>query len=745
MERVHKDRLKNVARNKTVVKKVNEVVNNCNRIYTYTLQFIKLFIISKYDAHVIEELDKSIKDDIDKPIINDPNIMDFEDDIDVLIYNRSNKKKKKKKKKKIKKERGLFTPQFIRYAIQTVTSTIDNRGRVANNDPILDELEEFYNNEFSELVGGYKPLRTNITHILFDAMTVEILTSYKNNVWMHFIQRVKRYINSMYLYNFNKKYYYLLDTKNKKDEEKYETLKKDLMKEVNIIKLAVLGIDISDNTFNNTVLINYRNSIKHLRKTLIPPLKKSLPEDLKIDPYKFVYSMLYMNNEYERLGISSHNMLPLRHSFSPRNILIDTSVIVETFCSENKAALYKDIQINAVDIWKLFLKEKVTRNHPNSKYMFNNVINTNGFTVSIHKADQDRINKKIQSHSHIKGSKQVINKDGIIKDEDEDIIDDEEDNDSNEEDEDNNEEDEIKPTIIPKKKKDDEIPYIHNLDTTTLTGLVNKIKIGGDPGVNNEMTFISEDGKKLILSAAQRRFETKITLNKQKRRDHLEKNPLIKKLIEDFTVNGKTNNYNKFKEYIRTRNILYNQVEKYYQLEFHRRLKWHTYISTQKWEHKLIDTITKFFGTEVNGTYNKDDIVIGIGDWSINQAFKGCMPSKGMGLKRLFKKHFKNTVSVVEKYTSKVCSKCKHNVEYYTKVTESATYKGKNKSYVHGLLCCTNKNCSKLWNRDINAATNILQILLGHIYTHKRPLYYEGTPLKAIRREIIKQGLLINF
>ena len=151
----------------------------------------------------------------------------------------------------------------------------------------------------------------------------------------------------------------------------------------------------------------------------------------------------------------------------------------------------------------------------------------------------------------------------------------------------------------------------------------------------------------------------------------------------------------------------------HYKLKDYRKYNWYTYINNQKSERKLIDTIKDTYG---------EKIIIGIGDWCPDKQMKNFVPTKGIGLRRLLEKHFM-VYLVDESYTSKVCHECKHETEYFKKVVNQPTFK-LNKTFVHGLLVCKNKNCSKLWNRDTNGAKNIRLILKTHINGLKRPAGY---------------------
>jgi hypothetical protein len=538
-----------------------------------------------------------------------------------------------------------------------------------------------------------------------------MLKNYTNNIQLHFIQRVYKYITEIFLYKFKKKNQELFNNKKKE----YEKKEKEFLKIVWVIKRKVIDIDVPDTPINNEVINIFQNKINKLKSDLIPPIVKHVCYDLKADPNKFIFKMIFMNNVFEKLEIKQNNMFPLRHSFVPKSIFLDTNCISEILGYEN-------INENAIDIWKTFFNKRVTgveEVNNNSYYRFNEEISTNGYDVSIHRADKQAVlRKKTKFGRKIETPDVVDVKLNVITDMNNevkvelkiDILDIKED----------------KPRDPP--NIDVETKYISDLKKKQLKELKDAeyILLAVDPGKNNLLTMIDEHGKTLTYSSVQERFETKITLNNKKREDFLNQHPIIKKKIEEFVLCAATTDVDKFKEYIKARHKLYYEVEKFYQEPTHRRLKWHKYISTQKSQHKLIETIKETYGVKIDGEdkYDSSKILIGIGDWNEDKCLKNCMPTRGASLRRLLSRAFR-TYLIEERYTSKTCSKCKHETEYYTKVIEQPTFK-LNKSYIHGLLCCTNKNCSKLWSRDINAAINILIILKGHINDGERPPYYDG-------------------
>ena len=395
--------------------------------------------------------------------------------------------------------------------------------------------------------------------------------------------------------------------------------------------------------------------------------------------------MIYINNKLEKLESTTNNMFPLNHNFVPKNISLDTACIVDILAEENVGYYRSNINKCEKKIWNEFFKHKLTKKYKKSKskFIFNSLIVTDGYSVSIVEATPEYI--KAKKTKYIKKTKEekAINSEKTKK--------------------------------ANKQKKLDEIKYISNIKKDELK----KLKLSGykligiDPGKHNLLQLIDETGKKLSYTCSQRRFETKITLNEQKRKKLLENNIKVKTEIEKFTLSGKTTNFKDFKKYIKARYKMVNRVMSHYKLKDYRKYNWHAYINNQKSEYKLINLIKKTYG---------EKIIIGIGDWCPDKQMKNFVPTKGIGLRRLLEKHFK-VYLVDESYTSKVCHECKHETEYFKKVVDQPTFK-LDKKFVHGLLVCQNKNCSKLWNRDINGSTNILLILNSHINGQKRPVGY---------------------
>ena len=70
-----------------------------------------------------------------------------------------------------------------------------------------------------------------------------------------------------------------------------------------------------------------------------------------------------------------------------------------------------------------------------------------------------------------------------------------------------------------------------------------------------------------------------------------------------------------------------------------------------------------------------------------------------------------------------MCSICKEEIgrcEKFQIRKNPKLYKSGN-ILVHGLISC--KNCSNVWNRDVNGASNIYKIAYNAIHKKERPSY----------------------
>ena len=90
-----------------------------------------------------------------------------------------------------------------------------------------------------------------------------------------------------------------------------------------------------------------------------------------------------------------------------------------------------------------------------------------------------------------------------------------------------------------------------------------------------------------------------------------------------------------------------------------------------------------------------------------------------------------------ETCTTISCSSCRRKECYNKCLPCQEPKKAAKNRKIHGLKQCT--HCSKLWNRDFNAACNILYAFFGYYFNNKRPSYlkklgrrHDGTSSSAM-------------
>ena len=207
--------------------------------------------------------------------------------------------------------------------------------------------------------------------------------------------------------------------------------------------------------------------------------------------------------------------------------------------------------------------------------------------------------------------------------------------------------------------------------------------------------MLDDEYNKLRYTAPQRRFES----NKKRNSIVLQKEKIKNNIIEEETKlskkNCKTNNINKFKEYIKEKLILNDKLKEFYENELMRKMKWRSFICKRRSEDKLLNNIEKKFG-------KSNDILISYGNWNNSKQMKNIIPTLGLGMRKIIHKKF-DIVLFDEFKTSQLCSKCNNELKNYNSL--------------HRVLVCSNcksdgcesKNITFI-NRDINACKNMLDL-----------------------------------
>lgn len=580
---------------------------------------------------------------------------------------------------------------FIKYCI-TSLGTRDNRGKKITVTPLLLEIQAFYSTDFQPINNHQKYQLNNLSYTLpYVCSSIEV--SIKNNIKEHFIKRLSKFI-SIFGGNYYEEHY---------TGELTDRNSKEYKKEKNSLLYKVKKCIIENKPQEiPTIMIGWYNTIKD--KIIPNNIDKSMAYDCKANPYKYISISYYLNCEFEKHNdiiykeieqwkkkvakarkdntIKKYNdkikelnckiiklfqLIPLRNSCVPKYLFIDSATLVNAIGDTgNKGELLEELKTNRNKIWNTYFN----MNKPIFKlkdYKFNYTLVTDGIGCSLHfKHKNYKENKKDNANNF----------------------------------------------------ESNDLDYIDDLSDEQIEEFKNKKIVTADPGKKYLLYMIDDENKVLKYSSSQRNMESLNTRNKRiKNKNKKQHQEIIDAETELSKYNCKTNNYEKFKEYIKEKYKCNKIIKKYYEEELNRKLNWRSKTYRQKSEDKFLNNIENTYG-------NKDDILICIGDWSNKNTIKGLSSTMGIGLKRLVAKKY-NTVLLDEYNTSKLCCNC--HKENDNKVINSKS--------LFRLLTCKHCNdgsfenlnnpslkCSKFLNRDINSCVNMQCIVKAYLTENrKRP------------------------
>lgn len=181
---------------------------------------------------------------------------------------------------------------------------------------------------------------------------------------------------------------------------------------------------------------------------------------------------------------------------------------------------------------------------------------------------------------------------------------------------------------------------------------------------------------------------------------------------ERLLVGQKTTSLGNFTQYISTSSQVYWSLSNHYSQRIFRKLKLDAKFVNQKADAHLTNKLIKKFDTKI----------LVMGDWGAQNS-KYHEPIRGRGVRQMLRSKGFDVRLIDEYKSSKFCPTCAANVETFKRVKNPRPYKRATMPTVisHGLLRCTNQSCmeqpsgytvvSKLWNRDLLACLNFRHIL----------------------------------
>jgi hypothetical protein len=597
--------------------KITNAVIKCNKIVINTLMFIKLYLLDYFEKN-------NKLPEIDKVFVNSC--------MKILCNESASGRPPKKEVKELK-----------------------------------DKLTAFYNSDYKPLIADTDLDYTHLNTVL-DYLTIGIITMYENNIKLHYVEYIERYVNIVW----KKKETIGKIKEENKDEEKQKELVNEFCRQLRKIKTDILEI-----TTEYKSDVKYHNWIKEIKKTTTPNKNKyqkdSLYYDLQCNPQDYLPCMIRMMKEVEKDKVMIYNVFPMRNDIIMKSIKLDTTTLVHLLFTQKQGnktdyLLEGNLKKYENEIWEFFFRtERQCFKKP--KYTFHHMIETDGVSCSILMLRNDLIGKRIPNIKIGSNSEQYID------------------------------------------------------ELSDYTNIKNKKIVCIDPGKTDILYCVDDDNKdanEFRYTQDSRRKECKIKkyakIILEFKKEKIDGKTIIEYETELSKLNRKTLKIKNFKEYIKKKSEINNKLYKFYEKYIFRKLKLNGYINRKKNEQKLINNFKKIFG-------KPEETIVIFGDFEQKQHMKYKEAIKGKGMRTLFRQNNYKTYLVDEFRTSCMCSICKTEIgrcEKFQIRKNPKPYKSGN-ILVHGALRC--KNCEAVWNRDVNGATNIHRIAKNAINELERPKY----------------------
>jgi transposase len=531
-------------------------------------------------------------------------------------------------------------------------------------------------------------------------------------------------------------------------EEQHKSIKKEFFSDVKKVK-----DDLMEGT--NTCLEEFRGIVEWARRQYLPNLKVSVPYDLKADPFSFFSGFMYLHRHLK----GKFRLLPLIDSVIPKSIELDTQGLQQLF--QLPVTTPRD------EIWNQIFKMN-HRDFRMKNRTFHYLLHTDMVSTSLVFEDPPGRIRQYRWRGKTRKKKNKKWKDAPvgkyipitpILPEDLELLE---------------QEVPLAPIIEPILRIIERaehprvivtpfIPrYLESLRMQTFscppvkpkTGkkgrdpnlyvqpkdIRGKTIVGIDPNKEDLLSMVGEgltpnldkQGRLTTFryTKCQKNFETRSRKNR-KQRDKMSKETLITdpvsgdsssiKELESTIPSKKTADPDQFRVYLLTKIRVSHLLSNYYRQEIFRKMKWHTFINTQRSEAKLVNNFATIYG-------QPGKVIVCFGDY--NQAhLKHCEPVKGKYYRDLFKRNGYEVFLVDEHKTSITCHDCLGELDHcvWRESPRPWVRRRSPRAYpVHGLLRC--KTClqgRRKWNRDVNAARNIRGLAICAFNGQERPKCFQ--------------------
>ena len=584
----------------------------------------------------------------------------------------------------------LIDKNFICDVFKVITKRKDNRGATPEKDysDLLKNLYKFYNEHYITTIYDNEIIYYDKLSYILAYEAIDIEKNINNNIQEHFITHLNQFVNHSFNLKEQKD-----EIKKIKDKEVRKESYKSLTNEFKKIKDDLVSLTNDLNADEK-----YHNWIKEHKKHIVPNKpnfdKDSIYYDLHSNTKDYLKSFIYINIQLEKLNdmlledtddvynvkqIKLFNILPLRSNIIPKNICIDTCALISNFLGDERTTThfknYKK-ENNQFKLWNRVLKLD-SKMFKKNNYEFNYMIRTDSISVGILFIRTDNQGMPLKYYN-------------------------------------------------PNNKPTENTKYIEKEIITD--ELRSKKIVCVDPGCSDLIYCGSKDNDGNLdtfrYTQNQRRLETR-TKKYNKIIEEVNNTTFINgkniKEIESAlsSLNKRTCNYDKFKNYLIEKNKLNLLLFSHYEKTFFRKFKLNRYINTQKSESKMIKNFTKKFG-------EPNDVLFIMGDYDKGSSnIGGLEPTICKKFRRIFKNAGFRTYLVNEFRTSKLCNCCNCEISPFMsrQSHKPNDIKVNKKITINGLLSHQEdkQKCEIIHNRDKNAVQNMLNIVKSIFTIGRRP------------------------
>jgi hypothetical protein len=614
-----------------------------------------------------------------------------------------------------------MTIDFIKIALKCLSKPSCGQAGKKN-----EHLEAFYK-IFSDKLGITENFDAKNLSYIVNRECISLNVAYTNNIKQNFTKYLRQYVNESFeVSHIVRKSKNELTEMSKDDKNKYfiELNNKYKIRKLQLSELTKLKLDI----YNDTLKCDkkYHEWLANFNKNVLPPRTRQLYDDVCMHPFKYLGTMLKMNEVLENKGYKTFQAIPLRNDLFDKYVHIDSSALKDIFTEVHSGISREEIWNKYFDLKKYKIKG----------YVFNQLISTDGVSVSISFMEKNEfIKKQIISANKTTASKK--SKEALK-------------NMTIEEQENYKKSKQIKRSAttqpkktIPKKVTKKEImnkkygfKYIEDIakeDKELYEHIKEKYNrnkiVVGDLGTRTIMTALrmSKERKyeRFNYNRSRRIKETKrlkyAKLRQNKQNKIINAIDGCKDSLNKLTnMNKKTNKIELFFEFMKEKFKLMKLItpKRPIMNAYMNKLKWFSYINKRRHEDKLLNDIEKYYG---------NDTIFILGDWSNkNSPIKGLsMPN--MGFRRLLSKRFE--VYTLDEYkTSKIncyTGETNEHLKIPIKINKEIVLKELYPVFTYKM---SNKNIGCI-NRDFNATINMLKIVEYVMLGKERPkeLRYESS------------------